>query len=109
MILHYHWENVTVNVPYHPYGSKWIDQHTKPCVQDVDYDYEVDITGEDVLNYLQLKGDVRYTANQLIELLEKNTAIDYTMLEDDADFVAFMLEHHEKNAIEEFEEGNEAY
>lgn len=116
MILHYHWENVTVNVPYHPYGSKWVDQHTKPCIDDVDFDYEVDVSHQDIIDFLTprwFEDDKKQVFKNAVGItlceLDGVSAIDYEQLENNDVFVEFMKERYEKDAIKEFEAGNEAY
>lgn len=103
MHLHYYWENVEVNYEC-DYGGYSLSPHTRTRVQDVEYDFYVDIQDEDIIEYIN--GD-KETSIRLLDLL--HNCIDYDYLEEDDDFVDFMKEKYEDEAWEEWEEGNDAY
>lgn len=106
MTLKYHWENVTVN---HLICDGCLCPHTKPTVEDVDYDYDVDVTDDDILDYLSLNDDARMHAKEMFDFLNECGAVDYEQLSNDKDFVEFMTERYENDAREDFEAGNDAY
>lgn len=103
MYLHYHWENVEVNYEC-DYGGNTLSPHTRSRVQDVDYDFWVDIQDEDIIKYIN--GDKK-TSIRLLDLL--HNCIDYDALEKDEDFVEFLTKKYENKAWEEFEESNSSY
>lgn len=108
MILVYKWEDVTVNREC-DYGGNTLSPHTKPSIEDVEYEYDVTPTMKDVIRFLVPKEENYSQALKVLELLESVDAIDYEALEQDADFVGFMLKHYERVAWREFEEQNCAY
>lgn len=108
MTLVYKWEDVTVNREC-DYGGNTLSPHTRASVEDVEFEYDVTPTMKDVIRFLIPKEEDHSQALKVLELLESVDAIDYEALEQDADFVAFMLDRYENKAWREFEEGNCAY
>lgn len=108
MTLVYKWEGVTVNREC-DYGDNTLSPHTRARVEDVEFEYDVTPTMKDVIRFLIPKEEDHSQALKVLELLESVDAIDYEALEQDADFVAFMLDRYENEAWREFEEGNCAY
>ena len=100
MFIKYHWENVELNVPN--------GRHTKVVIRDVDYDFDVDITFEDICEYLQLNYTEQHAIDKFLDLVGWNS-IDYDRLEKDEYFVEFMKNKYEDKAGEEFDESNEPY
>lgn len=113
MYLHYHWENVEVNYEC-DYGGNTLSPHTRASVEDVDYDFWVDIQDEDVIEYLLPpsinKEEKQRTSEDYRKVIEfLHNKIDYDDLEDDEYFVEFLTEKYKEKAWEEFEESNSSY
>lgn len=107
MTLMYHWEDVTVNEIDFDADGRSVSPHSKAYVRDVDYTYYVTVQLKDIIDYLG--GGSSEGMLKMFEFLDNAGAIDIDQLENDDDFVAFMTERYEQEAINDFEEGNEAY
>lgn len=124
MTLRYHWENKTVNVEC----GNGICPHTRKVIQDVDYDYERTITTQDIIDYLMPYNLSKHNRNKTSEEVKETALANYYMkkaldfliyglslsteldeLENDEYFVEFMKERYEGDALEEWEEYNDAY
>lgn len=105
-----------------------ISPHTRQVIRDVDYDYEVDIKTQDIVDYLMpynlSKSNKHKTADEVKEVGLANyymtKALDFLIhglslsselddLESDEYFVEFMRERYEEQALEEWEESNDEY
>ena len=116
MTLTYHWEDMIINEPY---STRTISPHTHEVVRDVDYDFDVRITIEDVIDYLtpprvdrKEQTNAKFYMDKIFHfLIESNTidGIDLDALEDDESFVEYLKEKYEEDALEAFAEENEAY
>lgn len=114
MTLIYLWEDVTVHREVWGYNVRSISPHTRPSVEDVRYEYEKEPTDNDIMDYLIVKGNPnvaiqREQMEKLLDLLNSVGAIDYSKLEEDDDFVAYMTERYADEAWEDFVEGNDSY
>lgn len=122
MKISYHWEDMAVNVEC---DTGDITPHTKTVCQDVDFDYEVNVRIDDVIQYLMpfhLKDKVNKTPDKVkettlaeiymrraIQFLKQEFSLDFDELENDEFFVEFMKDRCEEDALAEWEEGNDAY
>lgn len=120
MLVKYFWEDVTLNVENN-YGTS---PHTHKVVRDVEYDYDIDIKIEDIVDYLipyhleqkeinsEEKLELRHAKTYMtkaIEFLVENCQIDLDELEQDETFKEYMKDKYESSAWEEFQERNEEY
>lgn len=108
MWITYKWENVVVNVDN--------GEHTKPVKKNVEYDYDVSVSEDDIVEYLL--PDPKYckiTDNEIahqscgIRKAVRMLGIDEDKLEDNDDFVEFLKERYEDKAVEKFNYENEPY
>lgn len=114
MTITYHWEDMVVN---RECDTGDIAPHTRKEIMDIDYDYEVNYTIEDIIEYLlpykmkdkTEKENAKYFMKKAIEFLENNGCVDYDSLQDDSAFYDFLKERYENKALEQFQEENEAY
>ena len=108
MYIRYLFEDVIVNEPN--------GEHTKPVKRDVEHDFNVNVSHQDIIDYLMpkwLDRNGKATFNSAINIvlcrLEQSNAVDYEQLENDSDFVEFLKDKYREEAIKDFEESNEAY
>ena len=122
MTISYHWESLEVNVER---DTGDVSPHTYKVVQDVYYDFEVEIKTKDVVDYLmpyhmfdrkvykselvREKKTANYYLTQAINYLVDSANCDLEELENDEDFVEFMKERYENKALQEWEESNDEY
>lgn len=108
MWITYKWENVVVNVDN--------GEHTKPVKKNVEYDYDVSVSEDDIVDYLT--PNPRHTDLTMRDILNQECGIrkavrmlgiDEDKLEDNQDFVEFLKERYEDRAVEKFEYENEPY
>lgn len=124
MTIRYHWENQVVNIEC---GSG-ISPHTKEVVRDVDYDYDRQISIQDIVDYLMPYNLTKKNKKKTIEEINETGLANFYMtkalsylvhelklsielddLENDEYFVEFMREKYKDSAYEEWQESNEAY
>lgn len=108
MYIRYLFEDVIVNEPN--------GEHTRPVKRDVEHDFHVNVSHQDIIEYLMpkwLKNDEKTIFNCGIGIalceLDSCNAIDYDQLENNTDFVEFMRDRYREEAIKDFEESNEPY
>ena len=114
MTIRYFWEDVIVNKPC----SGGLSPRTTPVRQNVEYDYECQITSEDIVNYLmpyylieENKKIANHYMKKALDFLINNLQLSCELdaLKKDEYFVEFMKERNEDKAYEEWEETNDAY
>lgn len=125
MTIRYHWENIKVNVETDCGG---VSPHTIPKITDIDYEYEVEVKVQDIVDYLMpynlSKNNKHKTEDEVKETKLANfymtKALDFLIhgcllsteldeLENDEYFIEFMKERYEELALADFEEMNDAY
>ena len=93
---------------------------TKVVNKDVEYDFEVDIKPQDIVDYLIPKEQakkieitnlvyIKEYMRKVIEWLNEKDSIIYEQLENDEYFVEYMKERYEDIALESWEEENAEY
>ena len=104
MWLEYHFKDIMCEVEIDG-GINEPNIIKKPC--EVDYDYEVSISEEDIIDYIY--GMQFYALNteevqngiySAIEEMNQNDFIDYKAIEDNKDFIIFMNEKYREKAHE---------
>lgn len=116
MTLHYHWENMKVNVATDGVHNL-LEPHTHEEIRDVDYDFEVEIKETDIVSYLTprfMKQEelpvAKFYMKKMFRFIQENLTLDLEELEKDTEFVEYMKEQYETNALDEWQEYyNEAY
>ena len=119
MKIRYHWEKLKIN---YPKGYLYRTQ-----IKDVDYEYEVDVKVQDIVDYLipyHLATKKNKTKEEIeeVELMKQHfeKALKFVIgncslsseldsLENDEYFAEFMKERYEDRAFEEWKESNESY
>lgn len=108
MYIRYKFEDVIVNEPN--------GEHTKPVKRDVEHDFYVNVSHQDIIDYLMPKWVEPQRARDFgcavgITLCELDScnAIDYDQLENNKYFVEFLKDKYREEAIKDFEESNEPY
>lgn len=108
MWITYKWENVVVNVDN--------GEHTKQVKKNVEYDYDVSVSEDDIVEYLT--PNPKHTDLTMRDILNQECGIrkavrmlgiDEDKLEDNDDFVEFLKERYEDEAVEKFNYENEPY
>ena len=108
MWITYKWKNVIVNVDN--------GEHTKPVKMDVEYDYDVSVSEDDIVEYLL--PNPKHTSLSREDILNQECGIrkaiemlgiDEDRLEDNDDFVEFIKKKYEDKAVEKFNYENEPY
>ena len=108
MWITYKWENVIVNVDN--------GEHTKPVKMDIEYDYNVSVSEDDIVEYLL--PNPKHTDLTMKDILNQECGIRKAVrmlginedkLEDNQDFVEFIKKKYEDKALEKFEYENEPY
>jgi hypothetical protein len=108
MWITYKWENVVVNVDN--------GEHTKPVKKNVEYDYDVSVSEDDIVEYLT--PNPKYSGLPIKDILNQECGIRKAVrmlginedkLEDNDDFVEFLKERYEDKAVEKFNYENEPY
>ena len=94
MTIKYEWENMKVNVEGFDYNHRWSSPHTHSVIQDVEYEYEVEPTDKDIQDFCRLT-DTNFNG---IEELEENE-----------EFIWFIKERYEQDALEQWGDSNDAY
>ena len=112
--LSYHWEGLVVNVI--DCNSRSSSPHTKEKKMDVDYNYDCEVTTDDIVEYLA--PSIKFTDLTMKDILNQECGIRKAVallginkekLEDNEDFIEFLKQKYENKALEEFNEGNESY
>jgi len=125
MFIKYHWENVECNVLDNDDNA--LEPRTHKETKDIDYDYDRDVTVDDLVEYL-LPIDIKKQPHRAEEkgwgkiyltkafefMLEHGIEINGGDLEDELErdeyFVEYMHDKYEEEAFEEWEEYyNEEY
>lgn len=115
VLVTYHWENVVLNVEKDTGG---ISPHTRPEISNVDYDYYMEISYDDIIDYLipsVLREEEAKIYRRAIShtLSNLNDYIDFDSLGEDEYFREYiettLKDKYEDKARQEFEESNEAY
>lgn len=122
MFIKYHWENVECNIED---KDNEFEMKTHKETRDVDYEYNRDVTVEDIVQYLMpysltRKGDktkdevneirlANFYMTKAIEFMQEhgieiNGGDLETELEDDEYFVEYMHDKYEEEAFEEWDE-----
>ena len=108
MWITYKWDNVIVNVDN--------GEHTKPVKMDIEYDYNVSVSEDDIVEYLL--PNLKHTDLTMKDILNQECGIrkavrmlgiDEDKLEDNQDFVEFIKKKYEDKAVEKFNNENEPY
>lgn len=121
MRIRYEWKDVEVNVP-NGYGEL---PHNHREIRDIEYDYNIDIKIRDVVQYLmpynlvnkqdKTQEDVNeiklanFYLTKATNYLVDQLGIDLEDLENDEFFVEYMHQRYEKDAWEEYQNGNDSY
>lgn len=108
MYIRYLFEDVIVNEPN--------GEHTKPVMRDVEHDFNVNVSHQDIIDYLMpkwLESKDKAIFHHAIGIalceLDSCNAIDYDQLENNDAFVEFLRDKYREEAIKDFEESNEPY
>ena len=109
MWLEYHFEDIMCEVQVEG-GINEPNLVKKLC--EVDYDYEVSISEEDIIEYLaprnmkELSRDFQVGFETAISRAIVEDLINFGELEDNEDFIWFMTEKYRKKAYEKCEDEN---
>lgn len=119
MYLNYYWKDMEVNRVVYSNSNL---PHTKAFVEDVSYEFEVNIKVEDIVAYimpLDLKlnrhknhesvveyGFAKLYITKTVKYFEEQ-GFDLEELENDDDFVDFMKDRYEEQALESWQATND--
>ena len=116
MTLKYKWEKMKVNVP----NDSGDIPHTHVVIRDIEWYYDVNVKPNDVCDYLfpthirksykpHEINDIGFFMRKVANFLQESANCDLEELEKDQYFVEFMQDRYEQEALEDWEESNEAY
>ena len=110
MWLEYHFKDIMCEVDITTPLD--IEPQYKREICEVDYDYEVDISEEDIIEYLaprnmkELSRDFQVGFETAISRAVVEDLINFGELEDNEDFIWFMTEKYREKAYEKCEDEN---
>lgn len=105
MNLHYYFEDIECDVLCDTgthINNGWYEPHYHRELCNVEYDYEVDISTEDLAEFLGVELN-----EQSEKTLEKFIDVFGATIEEDEDFIDFMTQKYEEKAREKCQEEND--
>lgn len=107
MTLKYQFEHIPCERIKHAVdhiNAGWFEPHYEVVYEDVDYEYEVEVSGDDLAEFLKFRNgndDYNLGFKHACEQILNSDFFDLDALEKDEDFIEFMTEKYEEEAKEQ--------